>query len=75
MAQDQNQHSWRHFGDTMSPDNQGVYQLKKKETQQAIVKKYCLAKNHPDIIWYIALFVFTDPPRSIHAPQYRVCDR
>ena len=28
----QNQHLWRHFGDTMSPENQGVFQLLKEMT-------------------------------------------
>ena len=75
MVRDKIRHSWRHFGNKMSPDNQGVFQLMKRETQQAITREVYLAKNHHNIIWYTALFICADPSRSIHAPQYLACDR
>jgi len=32
-------HLWRHFGDTMSPKNRGIFQLLKKETQPVIARE------------------------------------
>ncbi len=36
---EQNQHLWRHFRDTMSPEYRDIFQFMKKETQPAIARE------------------------------------
>ena len=42
----------------MSPENQGVFQLLEEETQQAIVRKVCLAKKASYVSFGILLYLF-----------------